>query len=107
MSAWWKVFLRNGLVWPPFILAQVFLLRQFQGPSGALELSDSMNQIVPVVVLPLVWFAMTGASMCVFRMMVQWVKSSAEQKGKKMPAMRWRWFWSYFLELDEEYRLRA
>ena len=101
MSAWQRVFLRNGLIWPPYILASNFLLSSYleKGRFGPSELMFN------VVIAP-VWILMAGGGMCVFRPMVQWITTEAAEKGKKMPAMRWRWLWSFFLEVDKDYRLR-
>jgi hypothetical protein len=94
MSAWRKVFLRNGLVWTPYLLAWLLLAGEFSGNLGALL------YLVPI------WVALIGGGMCLFRRIVQWMTSEAAQRGKELPSKRWRWFWSYFLEIDEGYRLR-
>jgi hypothetical protein len=106
MSAWRKVFLRNGLIWTPYILVWPLLAGEFSGPGWPLGFSDSVDQWLTLLVFLPVWAVMCGGGMCLFRRMVPWVKAEAAEKRRALPTMRWRWFWSYFLEIDEEYRLR-
>ena len=110
VSAWLKVFLWNGLIWPPYILGLAFLVGVFPPSEGSaawpLGFSHEVNMAIAFSLTGLAFVVTTGGGMCVFRRMVRWIASEAARTGKKLPAMRWRWFWSYFLEVDEDYRLR-
>ncbi len=106
MSAWSKVFLRNGLIWTAYMAAWAFAAGQFSEPGWPLGFSETANKVATFLIVVHVWVVMLGGAMCVFRLMIQSMTTKAAEQGKKAPAMRWRWFWSYFLEVDEEYRLR-
>jgi hypothetical protein len=105
VSAWRKVFLRNGLIWTPYLIVLGIPAGLFDAPGWKFGLSDTMNKVLTFSVLVPVWFAMAGGGMCIFRWNLQWVVKEMD-RGGKLPVMRWRWFWSYFLEVDERYRLR-
>ncbi len=106
MSVWRKVFLRNGLIWTAYLCAWMIPLGVFQQSGWPFGLSDQVNKVLTFTILIPTWVAMNGGGMCVFRGMVNWISSEAARKGNKMPKMRQRWIWSFFLEVDEEFRLR-
>jgi hypothetical protein len=106
MSAWWKVFLRNGFFITAYLTAFGFLVGGFPGQGWPFGLSETMNQVPTFAVLIPLWFAMIGGVVCVFRRMVQWMVTEAALQHRRLPTMRCRWLWSYFLEIDQEHRLR-
>jgi hypothetical protein len=105
MSAWRKVFLRNGLFMTACLTALGFLLGSFPGQGWPFGLSETMNQVLTFAVLIPVWFAMLGGGMCFFRWMLPRV-ATGPQKGRILPVRGPRWLVSYLLEVDVNKRLR-
>ena len=107
VSAWQKVFLRNGFFWPAYLIAWGFAFGTFPGPGWPLGFSDTINQVLTFTVLSAVWVVMCGGAVCLFRMLAGGMIAEARQKGTPI---KWRaaplWFRSYFLEIDEDNRLR-
>jgi hypothetical protein len=106
VSAWRKVFLRNGLIWTAYMVVIWAASGTLSQPGWPLGFSETANGVVTFVAHFAICVVLTGAAACIFRQQVRWITSLAAEKGKRLPAMRWRWFWSYFLEIDEGYRLR-
>ena len=107
MSAWWKVFLRNGLIWTPYVLAWPLLTGEFSGPGWPLGYSETMKKVGTFVILLPTWFMMVGGTFCLFRVVLREMIRDARRMGfgdRRLTGPRW--FLSYFLEIDEENRLR-
>lgn len=106
MSAWRKVFLRCGLIWTPSILALPVLWGEFSAPGWPLGFSDTTNYVLTFAILVPIWVVMVGGGACVFRLMFGSMAEKADEMGKEIWISEPRWFVSYFLEIDEENRLR-
>jgi hypothetical protein len=106
MSAWRKVFLRNGLIWTAYLSIWLIadgLLKQPGWPFGFSQMTD---QVLTLSVLFPAWIVMCGGAICLFRLVAH--KMIVEANRRRLP-IRFsapRWFISYFLEIDQENQLR-
>ena len=105
--AWKKVFLRNGLIWTAYLSAWGYVGGMFEGPGWPLGFSDSVNKVLTFAVLVPVWVVMIGGTMSLYRKVFAWQLDQAKRGGKAYRLYGWRWFLSYFLEIDENGRLRS